>query len=53
MATSSFGRTVEIKDDKAAARLIKVAESHKPIKKIDISKEIERGRSFLKECYSR
>jgi hypothetical protein len=52
MATSSFDRPIEIKNDEAAANLLKAVESHKAIRKIDISKELERGRSFLKERYS-
>lgn len=37
MAKTSFGRPLEVKNDKAAAILIRAAEgSRKPIKRIDI-----------------
>lgn len=52
MATSSFDRPLEIKNDKAAAKLIEAEKSHKAIRKIDISRELERGRSFLEKRYS-
>ena len=52
MATSSFDRPLEIKNDKAAAKLIEAEKSHKAMRKIDISRELERGRSFLEKRYS-
>lgn len=52
MATSSFDRPVKINDEKAASRLLKASKSHKAIRRIDISDELERGSSFLKEHLS-
>ena len=53
MATISFLRPMIIKDDKAAAALIKAANrTHKPIRKIDISRELESGLASLKKRYS-
>ena len=54
MATISFSRPLEIKDDKAALIIIKAAkESHRAIKKVDISRKLECGRVLLKQRYSR
>jgi hypothetical protein len=54
MATVSFNRPLEIKDDKAASILIDAAkDSHKAIRKIDISRRLESGQVLLKERYSR
>jgi hypothetical protein len=52
MATSSFDRPLEIKNDKAAAKLIEAEKSPEAIRKIDISRELKRGRSFLEKRYS-
>ena len=53
MATISFLTPMIIKDDKAAAALIKAANcSHKPIRKIDISRELESGLVSLRKRYS-
>ena len=53
MATISFLTPMIIKDDKAAAALIKAANcSHKPIRKIDLSRELESGLVSLKKRYS-
>lgn len=55
MATKSFHEALVIKDRKAAKALINVMDcksSHKPIKRLDISKELERGKLYLKNRYS-
>jgi hypothetical protein len=56
MATSSFFEPLVIKTDEEAEALIEAyeaARNQKPIKRIDILSELERGRSFLREIYSR
>jgi len=54
MAKISFDRPLEVKNDKAASILIKAAKgSRKPIKRIDISRKLESGRSSLKKRYFR
>jgi hypothetical protein len=54
MAKISFDRPLEVKNDKAASILIKAAKgSRKPIKRIDISKKLESGRSLLRKRYFR
>jgi hypothetical protein len=53
MATVSFNRPLEIKDDKAASIMIDAAnDSHKAIKKINISRRLESDRVLLKKRYS-
>lgn len=55
MATKSFHEGLVIKDRRAAKALLNVMEkkdSHKPINKIDISSELERGKVYLKNRYS-
>jgi hypothetical protein len=50
MATISFDRPMIIKDDKAAAALIKAATcKRKPIEDTGILRELERGLRLLKE----
>jgi len=52
MATVSFRRPLEIKDDRAASIIIKAAkDSHKAIERVDISSKLERGRVLLKKRY--
>ena len=54
MAIISFLRPMIIKDDKAAEALIRAANCNpKPIRKIDISRELESGLASLKKRYSR
>jgi hypothetical protein len=54
MATISFDRPLVVKTDKDASILIRAATaSRKPIKKVDVDKMIESGRSSLKKRYSR
>lgn len=54
MATVSFSRPLEIKDDKAAQIIIEAAkDSQKAVKKVDISRKLECDRVLLKKRYSR
>mgnify|MGYP000922543379 CR=1 FL=1 len=54
MATKSFHEGLEIRDGKAARALLRAVEkgSHKPINRLDITEEIERGKVYLKNRYS-
>lgn len=55
MATSSFGRGLIIKDDKAAKALVSLidnAEKQKPIRRIDVVKKLESGDRLLEKSYS-
>lgn len=55
MATISFSRPLEIMSHESASALIEAAEdksSHKPIKRVNISRELERGLPSLKKRYS-
>jgi|ADurb_Met_02_Slu_FD_contig_21_649724_length_517_multi_8_in_0_out_0_1 hypothetical protein len=55
MATVSFNKPLEIRSDKSASALIKASmetDSHKPIKRVDISRERESGLSSLRKKYS-
>jgi len=55
MATISFSKPLEIMSDESASALIEAAEdksSHKPIKRVNISRELERGLPSLKKRYS-
>ena len=55
MATISFSKPLEIMSDESALALIEAAEdksSHKPIKRVNISRELERGLPSLKKRYS-
>ena len=55
MATVSFNKPLEIRSNESASALIKAskeADSHKPIKRIDISRERESGLSSLRKRYS-
>jgi hypothetical protein len=55
MATISFSKPLEIRSDESASALLKASqevESHKPIKRLDISRDKESGLSSLKKRYS-
>ncbi len=55
MATESFSRPKVIKTKEGIEALIRAYEAscnQKPIERIDIIKELESGRQFLKERYS-
>lgn len=54
MATISFSRPLEIRDDKAASAIIEAAQdSRKAVKKVDIARKLESGRVLLRKRYSR
>lgn len=56
MATSSFGTTLEIKDDKAADAMIRAMENPSILKRLgnsDIPEALERGLKSLKERSTR
>jgi hypothetical protein len=54
MATQSFHEGMEIRDDEAAKRLLRIVKdkgSQKPIEERDISAEFERGLPFFRKRY--